>query len=129
MYEHYSFLVVEDIAVDQYIARHVLSESLHAADISIVNNGSEGLDWINTHWPRNGKKLILLLDIQMPVMNGFAFLEAYDKLPGTSKTDTTIFVLSSTLNRDDIKRVENNQYVTKFLNKPLDEDVLKKLIE
>jgi CheY-like chemotaxis protein len=125
MYDNYVFLVIEDIAVDQYIARYTLTQTLGAPDntVNIAKNGKEGLEWLQHQWPQQGKQLVILLDIQMPVMNGFAFLEAYKTLPEDAKKDTQLFVLSSTLNHDEIKKAEGYQFVTRFLNKPLEAEV------
>jgi CheY-like chemotaxis protein len=67
---------------------------------------------------------IIFLDIMMPVMDGFEFLEEYDKLPDTVKKRIRIIMLSSTESFKDLNRANSNKYVYKFLNKPLTEPVL-----
>lgn len=64
----------------------------------------------------------------MPIMNGLDFLEEFDKLSEKFKKEIQIYVLSSTLDPDEIKRINENNYVTDFLNKPLQiEDFIKKI--
>ncbi|RYJ39515.1 Response regulator receiver protein [Flavobacterium anhuiense] len=89
----------------------------------IANNGKEGMNWILKN--QNLNPLIILLDIQMPVMNGFEFLEEFDRLPEDVKEKIEIFVLSSTLDSDEIKKVKENKYVTDFWNKPFRLEILK----
>lgn len=120
------FLLIEDNLIDQLVIRQLIKKSLDS-DINITNNGREGLEWLYNHQDLN-QTLIILLDIQMPIMNGFDFLEEYDKLSNEFKKENKIYVLSSTLDSDEIKKIKENNYVTEFLNKPFPiEDFKKKL--
>lgn len=111
-----TFLLIEDNLIDQLIIRQLFKKVLHVDSIVIANNGKEGIDWLITR--KNSESLIILLDIQMPVMNGFEFLDAFDKLKNEVKKETQIFVLSSTLDPKEIDLINGNNYVTGFLNKP-----------
>lgn len=95
-------------------------------EVNITNNGVEALQWLSSH--QDLHQLIILLDIQMPVMNGFEFLNAYDKLNDEFKKVIQIYVLSSTLDQEEIKKINENNYVRGFLNKPLPIEELKKTI-
>jgi CheY-like chemotaxis protein len=120
------FLLIEDNLIDQLVIKQLIKKSLDS-DINITNNGREGLEWLYNHQDLN-QTLIILLDIQMPIMNGFDFLEEYDKLSDEFKKENQIYVLSSTLDSDEIKKIRENNYVTEFLNKPFPiEDFKKKL--
>ena len=55
----------------------------------------------------------------MPEMDGFEFLTAYEKFSEDFKNNTQIFMLSSTLDPEDISRAKNNKYVKTLLSKPL----------
>lgn len=120
------FLLIEDNLIDQLVIRQLIRKSLDI-EVNITNNGREGLQWLYSHQDLN-QSLIILLDIQMPIMNGFDFLEEYDKLSEEFKKEIQIYVLSSTLDPDEIKRIKNNHYVTDFLNKPLPIEAFKKII-
>jgi len=74
-------------------------------------------------------KTILIVDIQMPVMNGFEFVEAFEQLPEEIQKDYTIYVLSSSINESDLNRVRNYKSVKHFLNKPLTSNTLSALVE
>ncbi|MWB95050.1 response regulator [Flavobacterium sp. GA093] len=121
-----TFLVIEDNLIDQYVTRQLLKKVLEVDDVSVVNNGKEGILWLNEH--PDISSLIILLDIQMPVMNGFEFLKEYNKLETIVKRETRIYVLSSTLDSDDIKLVKENCCVTAFFNKPFPIDKFKQTI-
>lgn len=122
------FLLVEDNLIDQIVITQLLKKVLDVTEteVNVTNNGMEALQWLSVH--QDLHQLIILLDIQMPVMNGFEFLNAYDKLGDEFKKAIQIYVLSSTLDQDDIKKINENNYVTGFLNKPLPIEELKKTI-
>lgn len=122
------FLLIEDNLIDQLVIKQLLTKMLDVTEteVNITNNGVEALQWLSTH--QNLQQLIILLDIQMPVMNGFEFLNAYDKLNNEFKKVIQIYVLSSTLDQDEIQKINENSYVTGFLNKPLPIEELKKTI-
>lgn len=118
------FLLIEDNLIDQLVTKQLLKKVFSIEQITIANNGKEGIQWLNNNI-RNKQPLIILLDIQMPIMNGFEFLEAFHKLHKKIKKGVQIYVLSSTLDPDEIKRIEENQYVTDFLSKPFPIEELK----
>ncbi|GGE95453.1 response regulator [Flavobacterium limi] len=111
------FLLIEDNLIDQIVTQQLLKKVFHVEEIIIANNGQEGIEWLNTY--KNNQPVIILLDIQMPVMNGFEFLEEYEKLQEEIKLKSQIYVLSSTLDPDEIKKIKETHYVIDFLNKPL----------
>jgi CheY-like chemotaxis protein len=112
------FLLIEDNLIDQLVIKQLLKKVLEATEVNIVNNGREAIQWLNDNQDLK-QSLIILMDIQMPIMNGFEFLDVYDKFSEEFKKTTQIYVLSSTLDQDEIKRIEENNYVVGFLNKPL----------
>ena len=66
--------------------------------------------------------LIIFLDINMPIMDGWQFLDEYKIIKSSLKFKCKIFVLSSSINPDDIKKAESNVFVSKYLAKPLSMD-------
>ncbi|MEL1253045.1 response regulator [Flavobacterium sp. DGU38] len=119
------FLLIEDNLIDQIVAQQLLRKVLNIEQVSITNNGLEGLNWIIQNKKQN-HKLIILLDIQMPIMNGFEFLNEFEKLNEEIKKEIQIYAISSTLNPEEIKRIKQNKNVVDFLNKPLPAEELKK---
>ncbi|WDF64445.1 response regulator [Flavobacterium sp. KACC 22763] len=117
------FIIIEDNLIDQFVIKKLLKKGLDINPVYIANNGKEGMNWILKN--QNQNPLIILLDIQMPVMDGFEFLKEFDKLPEDVKEKIEIFVLSSTLDSDEIKKIKENKYVSDFWNKPFRLETLK----
>ncbi|WP_035652011.1 response regulator [Flavobacterium sp. ASV13] len=122
-----AFLLIEDNLIDQLVIKQLLKKILSVDEIYIANNGQEGLYWLENN-KGISKPLFIILDIQMPFMNGFDFLNAYDKLDEDTKKGNQIYVLSSTLDSDEISLINENKYVTKMLNKPFPIEEFKKTL-
>ncbi len=119
MKQNYKILIIDDNIIDQIVTKQLLKKTLGITDISTANNGKEGIQWLRDHKSNTEESLIILLDIKMPEMDGFEFLLEYETLPEELKKETQIFMLSSTLNPNDIARAKNNEYVKNLLSKPL----------
>lgn len=127
MITKFSFLVVDDSYIDRIVTSMLIKNILNVTEVTHAAGGKEALEQLqhNTF----GNKLILLLDIKMPVMDGFDFLDEFHKLPEGLKKNITIFMLSSTIDPDDIKKAEKNSYVRRILSKPLSVQELKAYLE
>jgi CheY-like chemotaxis protein len=119
MKANYTFLVIDDNQIDQLITRQLFKKILDVSEINIANNGKEGIKWVCDNRRIFNEPLIILLDIQMPIMNGSQFLLEYEKLEEELKRDTQIFILSSSLESEEINRLKDSVHVTDFLSKPI----------
>ncbi|MNF38832.1 response regulator of RpoS [compost metagenome] len=119
MKSKYVFLLIEDNEIDQLIMTQLFKKVLNVSGVNIANNGKEGIQWLLSNREKFSQSLIILLDIQMPIMNGPQFLVEYEKLADSLKRETQIFMLSSSLDGDEIKRVKGNIHVSDFLSKPI----------
>lgn len=120
-----AFLLIDDNLIDQLVTQKLLKKVLDIDQVFVANNGLEGLQWIIKN-KKSCHSLIILLDIQMPIMNGFEFLDIFETLNEEIKNEIQIFVMSSTLDQEEIKRVKDNIYVKDFLNKPFPIEELKR---
>lgn len=124
-------MLIDDNEVDLKINSKIITISKLFDEIILCMSGEEALTYFSDH-ADNEDALpdFILLDIQMPEMDGFEFLEHYKKLPKLIIDKCLIAILSSTLDFGDIKKAEASPYVIKLLKKPLFpkelEEVLKK---
>lgn len=113
-------MLIDDNEIDLKINSKLISLTKLVDEIIICNSGDEALNFLNNQL--ENKKLIptfILLDIQMPEMDGFEFLMHYKKLSKSITDHCAIAMLSSTLDFGDIKKAEANPHVIKLLKKPL----------
>lgn len=122
MSEISSVLLVDDDEIANFIHQSILEEEGFADHVLIAANGKEALDLIREGKFRdNGKPALILLDINMPVMNGHEFLDAFNQLGIESKNAYKIIVLSSSDNTEDMNRAYEKgaeDYITKPLRRP-----------
>ncbi len=113
-------LLIDDNDIDLKINSKVIKLSDFFDEIVVCQSGEEGIAYItkNLDHPELLPDFILL-DIQMPEMDGFEFLEIYKNFPKTFLNNCKLAILSSTLDFGDIKKAEANPLVIKLLKKPL----------
>ena len=71
---------------------------------------------------------VVILDIQMPVMNGFQFIEGFEILPEDIKSKFVIFMYSSSINENDKNRLGNYPTIRKFYGKPISKETIAQMI-
>ncbi|MCC8426569.1 response regulator [Mucilaginibacter sp. UR6-11] len=120
---YHTCLLIDDNYIDNFVTRRLLESSHFAEKIIVTESPTEAIKMLD-----NGtvKPDVIFLDIRMPLMSGFEFLDAYDKL-AIAKTGIKIFLLSSSFDPTDIKRSTDNKYITHFIHKPLTYKILEEL--
>src|SRR5580704_12703759 len=113
------FIVIDDSKLDCFIAEKIIKNTGKSESIKSFLQAMDALQYIGTAPVDDQAHTIIFVDIQMPVMNGFEFVEAFEQLPGHITAHYTIYVISSSINENDLNRVHNFTSVKQFLNKPL----------
>jgi CheY-like chemotaxis protein len=90
-------------------------------EILSFSNGKEAIDFLKD--PQNAQRLpdVLFVDINMPVMNGWEFNDAFEELKSQLGKNITIYNISSSVDVEDIKRAKNSPLIADYLLKPIDE--------
>ncbi len=118
-----SFIFIDDNPVDILIHKIVLERKFKNPSIIHFKNAKEGLKHINeTHTTETNNKTVLLLDLDMPLMNGYEFLAHFDALDKKITDQIKIVVVSVSKDEEEIKMLNANPYVYKFIAKPLSEE-------
>ncbi|HCN82840.1 MAG TPA: response regulator [Sphingobacteriaceae bacterium] len=121
------FIIVDDSTLDCFITEKIIRNTTICASVKSFAEPLKALEFLETN-PFDGIKTVMIVDIYMPLMNGFEFIEAFEKFPEEVRDNYLVYMLSSSINENDMNRVANYQSVKYFLNKPLKIDLLLKLI-
>ena len=128
------FLLVDDNKASNFLHQLIIEEMKLDATVDIVRNGVEALEFLTgkgnpLYKNASEKQGIILLDISMPLMNGWEFLEAYDKLTVEQKGKFVIVIVTTSLNRKDKSLADSNPNVHGFVSKPLSLELLRGIVE
>lgn len=122
-------LCVDDDPITLMLCKKVIQKSNLSKEIDTAVNGEDALNYFdnitsgasanNTDYPK-----LIFLDLNMPVMNGWEFLDVFTKNYASNFFDTKVIVLSSTIDPDDIDKSKEYPMVIDFLSKPITAEIL-----
>lgn len=122
-------LLVDDDETTNFINELMIMEMGFAEKILQAHNGKEALDVLQK---QEQQQLclpeLILLDVNMPVMDGFDFLEAYQRMELPGKPSVIIIMLTTSLNPSDVERAKKTKIVD-YVNKPLTQQSLVQILE
>jgi CheY-like chemotaxis protein len=128
-------LLVDDSASDNFIHKLVIEQTGITEHIEIAWNGREALDFLTTKGNCGKPESLycqpelIFLDINMPVMDGWEFLEEYKKLDSFQKGEIVIIMLTSSLIPYDRIKAEGILKGCRFQNKPLTKEMIYEIIQ
>lgn len=127
-FKYKNVLLIDDSYIDNLINQKILDNGHFAESITVIQSPEEAFSYIR-ELHLEGKELpeVIFLDLRMPVMNGFEFLKALHDLPDLKPGKIKIYVLTSSLDPNDIKKVKENILVSKFIGKPLTNQILQEI--
>ncbi|TAF33165.1 MAG: response regulator [Cytophagales bacterium] len=128
----YSVMLVDDNEIDNLINQKMLEATAVCERIYLHTGAKSAIEFL-----KNIDKVaddnpdiipeVIFLDIDMPLMDGFQFLDQFENLSDRIRAKSKIVMLTSSINPQDVSRSRKSSYVKKYLNKPLTQDALKKL--
>ena len=123
-------LLVDDDQTTNYLNRLLLTRLGVAEKVLVAINGREALTIVE-HYCESAAEydfpLLILLDVNMPVMNGFEFLEAYAALPEFQRKATVVLMLTTSLHPRDVERAQL-LHIAGFLAKPLTKQKMQEIM-
>jgi CheY-like chemotaxis protein len=126
-----SILLVDDDEINNFISIKLIKKALLNTDIMACLHGKYAIDLLFETQRQDPSKLpdYILLDINMPIMNGWEFLDEYTHLNIDPLGKTKIYIISSSVFSNDINKARSYPLVKDFLSKPLNVEKIKELFE
>jgi CheY-like chemotaxis protein len=120
---------VDDDPSHNVLCKAVLKRVFSEAKIDVFLSPEKALEFIENEFitKDNLHPVTLFLDINMPTMSGWEFLEEFKKFPAKVHEAFTIYILSSSVDMNDIEKASSNKFVSDFISKPLKVDTIKKI--
>lgn len=122
-----NIMLIDDNIHSNYFNEIKLEQNNACDKITIFMNGKEALDYLVTN--KETDVDLILLDINMPVMNGWQFLSNIERVWREIEKSIPIFILSSSVNTYDKQKSAEYKSVKGFINKPLNDNDLKEMID
>ncbi|MFA6944860.1 MAG: response regulator [Pedobacter sp.] len=123
------FIIIDDSRLDCFIAEKIIQNSGTFSSIKSYMEATDAYETIKKNDPPEIDAItIIILDIQMPVMNGFQFVEAFEQLPKEIQSKYAIFLFSSSINENDKNRLDNFPSIIRFYSKPISKDTVALMI-
>ena len=119
--------LIDDDEINNFICINILKKIDFSSDVVAFESGAEALEALTNVIDGNEQDQIpdvIFLDINMPIMNGWDFLEEYKKIKGKLNKDVSLFMLSSSIYQADVEKSKQYSEVLDFVTKPLNADVL-----
>lgn len=122
-------LCIDDDPISVMLCRKVISRSEFAETTDAANNGENALKYLQKIAETFGEIYpeIILLDLNMPIMNGWEFLENYEREFAAADNMSKIVILSSTIDPEDLKKSKQYSTVIGFISKPITIESLKEV--
>ena len=124
------FIIIDDDVFNNTICTVTIAKTATDAEIKTFLDPISGFDYIVEEYGRKDQNgvAVLFLDINMPVMDGWQFLDKFAKLDERIKERVKIYILSSSVDKRDIQRAKENKYVKHYLVKPLTKETIRLVI-
>jgi CheY-like chemotaxis protein len=129
--KYHTVMLIDDNEIDNLINQKMIEAAAIAENIYTHTGAKSAIEFL-----RNMEKLevadkvlpdVIFLDIDMPLMDGFQFLDEFEKLTNVAKKKCKIVMLTSSINPQDFNRSKKYENVRLYLNKPLSHDSIVKL--
>ncbi len=124
-----SILLVDDDEINNFISIKLIKKALDNTSISACLNGRFAIEELADIQKHDPSKLpdFILLDINMPIMNGWEFLDEYKRLNLDPQGKSKIYIISSSVFSNDINKARSYPLVKNFISKPLSVEKIKEM--
>lgn len=128
-----NFMLVDDNKIDLFVTQKIIEKVQIQSGIRKFINPNSAINFLKILDGDNGCKTMLvpdviLLDVNMPEMNGFQFLQEFNKLTNIRRKCIKIYMLSSSTNKEDVERARQQRSCIGFINKPITRQAVENIL-
>jgi CheY-like chemotaxis protein len=122
-------LLIDDDTINNFINENLLRKLDISEEVVVRKNGQDGLDFVEDFFANSSKAPeLILLDINMPVIDGFEFLKKIKKFDFINLESTQVIILTTSTSPKDIEKM-SSEGINNYLNKPLTEEKLNMVLK
>ncbi|TDE10534.1 response regulator [Dyadobacter psychrotolerans] len=122
--------VIDDDKVYTYLIKRIIEAADVADNLVFFENGLDALKYFDRHKEQADKlPELILLDINMPILDGWQFMDAYSKIRSVFPKPVSLYMTSSSTDEEDYHRAQSTEHVLDLLRKPVSVNILKSLVE
>ncbi|WP_405384588.1 response regulator [Maribacter sp. LLG6340-A2] len=122
--------IIDDDPIFIYGTKRIMKEVDFAETILVYNNGQEAIEGLmEISQTEELMPEVIFLDLNMPIMNGWEFLDEYTNIPNHNPEKTIIYIISSSVDPRDLERVKNYEQVNNYILKPITPDDLSTILK
>jgi len=123
-------MLVDDNPDDNFYHEREIKKNNLATVVITKNTAISALEYLKQKRDNNNPLPdLILLDINMPGMNGWEFLQEYNKLDKELQSKEVIIMLTTSENSDDIQKAKSENFVSDFITKPMTNEIMKTIIK
>lgn len=126
MYKFSTVMIIDDSEMDNFLNKMILETMHYSEKIITYTNPVHALNYfkeqVNASQDMVRIPQVVFLDINMPIMSGFDFLEQFKQLPDNVKTGVKFYVISSSEDPEDLEKIKGYDNILKYLYKPLNKE-------
>jgi CheY-like chemotaxis protein len=121
-------VIIDDDPIDHFLLQHIMQDNNNFDETTYAMHGGIVLDYIEQNLARPDKLPdVIFLDLNMPEFSGWDFLDGFQQLYNDLSKKIKIYILTSSVRPVDKARTEQYPFVSSYINKPLDADLINEI--
>lgn len=122
--------IIDDDDIFVYITKKAVEQTNIIQQIKVFGNGKDAIDYLKENCCKPDLlPEIILLDLSMPIMDGWQFLDEYTKIKPKIGKKIIIYIVTSSISPEDMRKAKNIDAVSDFIIKPITKDKLIEIIK